>query len=110
MAATGRKNATHGKSRTSEYRSWSRMIHRCYAPEDVKFHLYGGRGITVCDRWRGSFEAFLLDMGEKPLGAQTLDRIDSNGNYEPANCRWASYETQNNNRRPFKREALNVNH
>lgn len=74
------------------------MIQRCCNPKDRKYDLYGGRGITVCSRWRWSFKNFVDDMGEKPEG-YSLDRIDTNGNYEPSNCRWASYVTQNNNRR-----------
>lgn len=77
------------------------MKQRCYNPKQGKYRLYGGRGITVCDRWRYSFESFLADMGERPAG-KTLDRIDNDGNYEPGNCRWATPAEQIANRRPQK--------
>jgi hypothetical protein len=74
------------------------MRTRCKSPVAPNFHLYGGRGITVCERW-DSFEAFVSDLGERPDLAQSLDRIDVEGNYEPGNCRWATSEEQGNNRR-----------
>lgn len=77
--------------------SWSCMMRRCFGKNTQGYRLYGGRGITVCDRWR-SFKNFLEDMGERPAG-KTLDRINSNGNYEPSNCRWATPEQQANNMR-----------
>lgn len=80
-----------------EYNSWASMRSRCGNSNDVKFHLYGGRGITVCDRWI-SFEAFLADMGPRPSGT-SLDRIDPNGHYCPGNCQWGKTTDQQKNRR-----------
>lgn len=83
------------KSKT--YMCWRGMIARCTNPKMQNWKWYGGRGITVCDRWRHSFKNFLADMGEKPPGL-SIDRIDVNGNYEPSNCRWATSSEQFRNR------------
>ena len=70
------------------------MIKRCYSKNHNSYDYYGGRGITVCDRWLESFENFYEDMGEKPSKKHSLDRINNDGNYEPDNCRWATQSTQ----------------
>jgi hypothetical protein len=84
--------------KTPTYRSWGNMIKRCEQPKATGYKYWGGRGIKVCERWRNSFQNFLDDMGERPEGL-SLDRIDSNGNYEPGNCRWATISQQNSNKR-----------
>lgn len=82
-----------------EYAIWNAMRARCHNPKHKRFSDYGGRGITVCDRWRDSFEDFLTDVGSRPSSDLTLDRIDNNGNYEPGNVRWVSMAAQAENRR-----------
>ena len=71
------------------YNSWQSMRLRCLKPYHTYYQLYGGRGIKICDRWVNSYENFLADMGERPNG-KTLDRKDSDGDYTPSNCRWAT--------------------
>lgn len=99
--------STHGHAKTGAhtrtYLAWENMRKRCYKENARRYSDYGGRGITVCDRWRDSFENFLADMGECP-GKLTLDRSNNNGNYEPGNCKWVTMKEQNNNRR-LRRDA-----
>lgn len=89
--------ARHGGSRSGTYKSWIAMRARCYQKTNIGYKDYGGRGITVCERWRHSFENFRCDVGERPDGT-SIDRIDSDGNYEPGNVRWATSTQQIRNR------------
>lgn len=96
------RNARHGHSprsgrQSQTYNSWRGMLDRCEKPNHISYPYYGGKGVTVCDRWK-SFENFLSDMGNRPSG-KTIDRINSDGNYEPSNCRWATIAEQNRNRK-----------
>lgn len=80
-----------------EYTIWANMIYRCTNANHEAFHRYGGRGITVCERWRSSFKAFYEDMGPRPSLEHSLDRRDNDGNYEPGNVRWATAQEQSEN-------------
>lgn len=92
----------HGQRRvgatSAEYHTWSGMLYRCENPVDPNYKNYGGRGITVCERWH-NFIDFFADVGRRPSARHSLDRIDVNGNYEPGNVRWATSREQHRNRR-----------
>jgi len=98
---TAERSLTHGntvgRKSTREYRAWSHIKDRCYAPTCERYPRYGGRGIKVCERWLHSFETFLKDMGICPE-KYTIERLNTNGNYEPSNCVWADAHTQSRNR------------
>lgn len=98
-------NIIHGncphRNPTRTYSCWQRVLGRCYNPKNKDWKYYGEKGITVCDKWKNDFREFLKDMGECPKGLE-MDRINSDGNYEPSNCRWANETVQSRNRSIIK--------
>lgn len=99
MTANG--DAARGRV-APEYHAWKGMIKRCTNKKNRGWPNYGGRGITVCERWRESYLTFLADVGRRPSSKHSLDRIANDGNYEPGNVRWATRKQQINNRRPVR--------
>lgn len=104
VEVTSSSHLTHGESRgsrTKEYRAWSGIKTRCYSHKNHKYPIYGGRGITMCDKWRLSYVEFLKDVGRAPTKSHSIDRIKVNGNYEPGNCKWSTPKEQARNTRRF---------
>lgn len=98
-------NKTHGMHKSKEYKSWQSMKERCYNKNNKRYDKYGGRGIKVCERWLESFENFYEDIGDRPSKNHSLERTDVNKDYCLENCTWATYSTQNRNRRKNKRNT-----
>lgn len=98
------KLTKHGLSETREYRIWCNMKQRCSNKSLKQYKDYGGKGIKVCERWIGSFDNFIADMGKATTEIHSIDRIDNDGNYEPSNCRWATLSEQCLN----KRDSLRI--
>jgi hypothetical protein len=101
-----RHGSTIRKQPSPEYVAWASMKQRCLNVNTSRYKDYGGRGITICESWLKSFEAFLSDMGVKPSPDHSLDRIDNHGNYEASNCRWATRSQQQLNKRPHSFDNL----
>ncbi|MGS0480035.1 hypothetical protein [Bacillus mycoides] len=106
--AISKRVKTHGNSKMPEYSAIISIIGRCENPKNPEYKNYGGRGITVCERWRKSPGLFVEDMGERPSPNHSIDRIDVNGNYEPSNCRWATLSEQGHNKRVSERSSTGV--
>lgn len=108
QCAARKQHTKHGMHNTPIYKVWVNMIQRCTNSNIPRYNDYGGRGIQVCDRWRNSFEDFLADVGEPPEPKMQLDRINNDGNYEPANCRWVTPKANAGNRRKRKDAKTNT--
>jgi hypothetical protein len=106
LAKRNREGATHGLSNSSEYRIWIDMIRRCEDSSVAGWIGYGARGIRVCERWK-RFELFYADMGQRPSARHSIERRDNNGNYEPANCYWATRTEQARNKRNTRYVTIN---
>lgn len=103
VARMGKNNLKHGCTRGGkpipEYSAWAHAKERCFNPKVRNYSSYGGRGITMCERWAKDFAAFSADMGPRPSPQHSLDRKDNDGDYEPDNCQWATRKHQNQNQR-----------
>jgi hypothetical protein len=92
-------------SKTPEYKTWFEMRARCNDARRACYKDYGGRGIKVCKEWEVSFESFFASMGQRPSDKHSIDRINVNGDYEPSNCRWTTFDVQINNKRNSRKVA-----
>lgn len=90
-------HVSHGMSYSDEYKIWQGIRTRCKNQNSRGYQKYGAAGVTICERWDNSFEAFFADMGPRPSKSHSIDRRDNDGNYEPSNCRWATPQEQSNN-------------
>jgi hypothetical protein len=105
--ATHNRTFKHGLGDSLIYKIWNRIISRCHNERDRAFNRYGGRGISVCQRWRDSVEAFVADMGPRPSTHHSVERKNNNGNYEPSNCKWGTDIEQGRNRRNNRLITIN---
>jgi len=96
---TSKTMKTHGDSSSQEYQTWQTIKKRCYYKKAIQYKDYGGRGITVCDRWLNSYENFLADMGRKPTPKHSIERRDNEKEYSPNNCYWTTQDEQAKNKR-----------
>jgi len=110
--AVSEANSKHGMCESPEYIAWTQARYRCGKKDHPNYRNYGGRGISVCDRWQDSFDAFYADMGPRPSDKHSLERVDNDKGYSPENCKWATSKEQGNNKRScriIEHEGVSLN-
>lgn len=107
IEALVKRSTTHNMGHSSEYKIFYDMLKRCHNPNSSHYHNYGGRGVSVCEEWRESFELFYTHIGPRPSTAHSVDRIDNNLGYQPGNVRWSTDIEQANNKRNTTRLSYN---